>query len=69
MPTPTDVPGSAPASGKLWAFGGEDSSSPTATTVAYDPAANSWSSGPNLSVARSSVAGAAIGNTLGGCGR
>ena len=53
LPTPTDAPGSAVASGKLWVFGGETPSTPSATTVAYDPAANSWASGPSLNVARS----------------
>ena len=64
MPAPTNAAGSAVASGKLWSFGGEGPSSPTGATVAYDPATNSWTSASTLTVARSGVAGTAIGTTL-----
>ena len=71
-----NVPGSAVALGKLWAFGfgnpfGPSTSSAfapvpktAATGVMYDPATNSWSPAPNLNAARSFVAGTMAGTRL-----
>ena len=56
MPTPTDAQGSAVASNKLWSFGGENPTTPTTTTVAYDPGTNSWTAAPSMNTARSFVA-------------
>src|SRR5439155_9945841 len=52
LPQAVGAPGSVVASGKLWVFGGGDPTRTSATQI-YDPASNTWSSGPPLNQARS----------------
>ena len=56
--------GAAIVGGRLIAVGGEGPASVFDTVRAYDPAASSWSSLPNLAAARHGLAVAAIGNNL-----
>src|SRR5207302_7946177 len=73
----TSAPGSAVISGKLWVVGGGDPFNgssvlarkgvllPDTTNILqiYDPASDSWSSGPNLNQQRSFPVGTHVGNT------
>jgi len=72
-PPADNVPGSAVINGKIWVFGGgapyngasRTRDVPLAFTMTqiYDPATNSWSTGPALNVARSLPGGTAVGST------
>ena len=80
MPSPNNVPGSGVRDGMVWAFGGGNpfsyrvlsgvttalpgSPNTTGAAVAYDPAADSWSTGPSLHMQRSFVAGTNIADEL-----
>jgi N-acetylneuraminic acid mutarotase len=77
IPHGVNVPGVAVVQDKIWVFGGGDpfltldapllpagGSAPQSfpTTLIYDPAANSWTAGPNLNVGRSFTGGTGFGN-------
>ena len=77
LPAPNNVPGSGVSAGKFYEFGGGNpflrqgrmkdallSPDTTGVTVAYDPAANTWSSAPSLNQARSFPGGTNVGDTL-----
>ena len=79
LPTGVNVPGSAVIGGKLWVFGGGNPFvgsgalpqpnkgvlTPDTTNIlqVFDPAANAWTSGPNLLQTLSFPAGTDVGNT------
>jgi N-acetylneuraminic acid mutarotase len=60
VPTAVSGPGSTVYCGKLYLYGGYPS--PNNITQIYDPVTNSWSSGPNLNVARLWFYGSAVGS-------
>jgi len=77
IPYGVNVPGAAVVGGKIWVIGGgtpflglEGSSSShgnnapgsIATTMIYDPFANSWVNGPALNIPRSFIGATSIGN-------
>jgi hypothetical protein len=75
MPVGDNVPGTALVNGTIWIFGGgspfsganggssRSAAVPATTNITqiYDPAADSWSTGPNLNQARSFAGGTAVG--------
>src|SRR5262249_15653877 len=78
LPEGTNVPSSAVIGGQLWIVGGGNpflgsGSLPTGKSVfgpdttnslqIYDPASNSWTTGPGMNEFRSFAAGCAVGNT------
>jgi len=79
LPEGTNVPSSAVIGGQLWIVGGGnpflgsdafpragqkgDAPDTSNTLQIYDPATNSWSTGPSMNEFRSFAAGCAIGNT------
>ena len=77
LPTPINAPGAAVIGGKLWVFGGGNPFlgpgalpkmgvfAPDTTNILqiYDPATNTWTSGPTLNQQRSFPAGTHVGNT------
>ncbi len=76
LPTADTVPGSAVINGKLWIFGGgtpftsrtpadrRSRTVPDATTATliYDPAGNTWTTGPALNTPRSFLGGTGVGS-------
>jgi Tol biopolymer transport system component len=68
MPTARYSMGSAILHGRIWVFGGNTAGGAVTTNEIYDPAANAWSTGPSLNVARWRVGGAAAGFYLAAVG-
>jgi hypothetical protein len=60
MPTPRGGFGLAALGGKLYAVGGNDAGALKNKTEIYDPAANAWTTGNNLTVPRQNLAVAAL---------
>ena len=61
--TGINVPGSAVIEDKLWIFGGGNPFLATNVLQVYDPATDTWSSGPNMNFGLSFLAGTDVGNT------
>jgi len=71
LPTPAYAPASGVLGGEVYLTGGGNPFAPPGgprssftSTYVYDPAADSWSSGPNLNLARSVTAGTTIGDRM-----
>jgi hypothetical protein len=59
-----NVPASAVLNGRVWVFGGGDPFIPINAVEVYDPATDTWSSGPTQIVPRSFQGSTAIGNMI-----